>query len=58
VYHVNHHIIDAFRTVNPGTPFLFLFAIAIFAKLDHHYKFGKRFGGKSRLKEIQAKLKS
>lgn len=57
VYHVDHHVIDAFRTINPGTPYLIMFFISVFIKIDHHYKFMKQFEGKTRFKTILKKLK-
>lgn len=39
-----HFIVDAFLEVTPATPFLILFCISVFAKMNHSYKIIKRFG--------------
>lgn len=38
-YDTQHYISDAFAEITPATPFLILFVIAIFARLDHQFKF-------------------
>lgn len=53
-----HHILDAFTEVTPATPFLVLLLIAIFAKLDHHFKLTKKYVKKSNLVSINKKLKT
>lgn len=44
-----HYISDAFKEVTPATPFLILLAIALFARLDHAFKFLKQCNRNSRL---------
>ena len=48
---------DAFTQVTPGTPFLILFVISLFVKLEHHFKCLKKRGKKNKIQEINQKLK-
>ena len=57
VYHVNHHISDAFTSINPGTPFLFILFVSILAKLDHHCKWSKKYLENKKISEIIKKIK-
>lgn len=52
-----HYILDAFRTITPGTPYLFLFVISLIVKLEHHLKFLKKNTDKSRLQELNSLMK-
>ena len=52
-----HRIIDAFTKITPGTPFIFLFIIAVLAKIDHHTKIYKTYFESRKLQEKYQVLK-
>ena len=54
----NHQLIKSLTEISPGTPFLILFIISVFAKLDHHFKIQKRLFKKYKMHDLNQKLKA